>query len=144
MPVIERSALVNHSAEQMFDLVNDIERYPEFMQGCKSARVISRSANELEGELILGKAGIQQTFTTRNSLLRPQRIDMQLVAGNFKNFTAYWQFQALAANACKVSLHMDFEFDLALVDLAAKQLFSSVANNQVDSLVARAEQVYGE
>ncbi len=144
MPLIERSALVNHSAQQMFDLVNDIERYPEFMPGCKSARIISRSESELEGELTLAKAGMQQTFTTRNTLSSPDRIDMALVSGNFRNFSAHWQFQALASDACKVSLHMDFEFDIALVDLAAEKLFSSVANNQVDSLVARAAVVYGE
>lgn len=143
MPVIERSALVNFSAQQMFDLVNDIERYPEFMQGCRSARVISHSSSELEGELTLAAAGIQQTFTTRNTLHEPERIDMVLVSGNFKSFAACWQFQTLSSDACKVSLHMDFEFDHALVDLAAEKLFSSVANSQVDSLVARAAVVYG-
>lgn len=143
MAVIERSALVNFSAQQMFDLVNDIERYPEFMQGCRSARVINRSESDLEGELTLGKAGLQQTFITRNTFTEPERIDMELVSGNFKSFSAWWQFQALSDEACKVSLHMDFEFDHALVDLAAEKLFSSVANDQVDSLVARAAVVYG-
>lgn len=143
MPVIKRSALVRHSAEQMFDLINDIERYPDFMQGCKAARVISKSDNTLEGELTLAKAGMQQTFTTRNALHRPERIDMELVSGKFKNFSAHWQFQPLGRDACKVSLHMDFEFDSALVDFAAGKLFSSVANDQVDSLVTRADQLYG-
>ena len=88
MPKIERSALVNHSAEQMFDLVNDIESYPEFMHGCRAAKVISQSDEELVGELTLGQPGIQQTFTTRNQLSRPDSIEMKLVSGQFKSFTA--------------------------------------------------------
>ena len=143
MPKIERSALVNHSAEQMFDLVNDIESYPEFMHGCRAAKVISQSDDELVGELTLGQPGIQQTFTTRNQLSRPDSIEMKLVSGQFKSFTAAWQFDALDESACKVSLHMDFEFDLSLMDVAASHLFSSVANAQVDALVRRANKVYG-
>ena len=143
MQHIQRSALVNHTAEQMFDLVNDIERYPEFMRGCRAARVITSSDTMLEGELTLAKAGMQQTFTTRNTLRRPERIDMELVSGKFKNFSACWQFQSLTSEACKVSLFMDFEFDSALVGFAAEKLFSSVANDQLDSLVARADRLYG-
>lgn len=143
MTSINRSALVEYSAEQMFDLVNAIEHYPEFMQGCVSARVLSQSDTELVGELRLSKAGISQQFTTRNTLHRPQRIEMSLVEGGFKNFAATWTFDALTEHACKVSLAMDFEFKSGLMDFAAEKLFSSSANNQVDAIVQRAHEVYG-
>lgn len=139
-----RSALVNHSAEQMFDLVNDIESYPQFMKGCREARVISQSESELVGELTVGQGGIQHSFTTRNNLMRPERIDMHLVSGKFKDFSASWQFIELSDDACKVTLRMQFEFDLSLVDMAVERLFNNVANAQVDALVARAEAVYGD
>ncbi len=142
MATINRSALVEYSAQQMFDLVNDIEKYPLFMQGCRSASVISRSEDELIGELCLAKAGISQRFTTRNRLQAPHQIDMQLVKGNFSNFHARWTFDALSDTACKMSLQMEFEFKYGLVDFAAEKLFSSSANNQVDALVKRAHQVY--
>ena len=80
MVKLERSALVPYSASQMFDLVNDIEQYPQFMQGCKSASVISCTEGELVGELCLAKAGISHRFTTRNTLTRPVTIEMQLVS----------------------------------------------------------------
>ena len=68
MAQVSRSALIGYSAQQMFDLVNDIEQYPQFMQGCRSARILSLSDTELVGELSLAKAGITQTFVTRNML----------------------------------------------------------------------------
>ena len=142
MPSINRSALVEYSASQMFDLVNDIEKYPEFMSGCTSARVLSESDQELVGELCLAKAGIGQCFTTRNRLYRPSHIDMSLVKGSFSSFHAQWRFDALGESACKVSLTMEFEFKSSLVDFAAGKLFSYSANALVDDLVKRASQVY--
>ena len=143
MTYIDRSALVNYSAEQMFALVNDIENYPQFMQGCIAARVIESSTDELIGELTLAKAGIKQTFTTRNKLIPNREMNMQLVEGAFKNFTAIWQFNPLTDNACKVTLRMEFEFANGLMDFAMEKLFSSSANSLVDALVKRAQLVYG-
>lgn len=127
----------------MFDLVNDIEHYPKFMQGCVSAKVLSQSDSELVGELRLSKAGISQQFTTKNILHRPERIDMSLVEGSFKSLSSQWTFDALTENACKVSLAMEFEFKSGLMGLAAQKLFSSSANNLVDAIVQRAHEVYG-
>jgi ribosome-associated toxin RatA of RatAB toxin-antitoxin module len=140
---IERSALVNFSAGQMFDLVNDIESYPHFMQGCTAARVISVSEEELVGELTLSKAGIRQTLTTRNVLVPGRAMSMELVEGAFNVFSATWRFDSLTDTACKVSLEMEFEFAGGLMDFAMEKLFSSSANNLVDALVQRAQQVYG-
>jgi len=143
MASIHRSALVEYSAEQMFDLVNDIENYPAYMDGCSEAVVISQNEEELVGKLTLRKAGIKQQFTTRNRLTRPVQIDMKLVEGKFKSFSSRWSFIELSDEACKVSLDMDFELDFALVDFAAERLLSAAANSLVDSLVTRAKQVYG-
>ena len=143
MPHIERSALVNHSAQQMYDLVNDIARYPEYMSGCNAATVVSQDESHMVGELTLGKAGIEFNFTTRNQLHPPERIDMELESGKFREFSACWQFQSLGDEACKVSFTMDFEFESGLVGFAAEKLFSSVANAQVDALVDRANALYG-
>ena len=143
MAHVSRSALIGYSAQQMFDLVNDIEQYPQFMQGCRSARVISKTDTELVGELSLAKAGVTQTFVTRNSLIAPSRIEMRLEEGNFSRFSAVWQFEALTEAACKVSFDMEFEFKYGLVDLAVGKLVSNSANNLVDALVDRAKLVYG-
>ncbi|MFM1896749.1 MAG: hypothetical protein RLZZ385_1823 [Pseudomonadota bacterium] len=143
MTRIERSALVPYSARQMYDLVNDIENYPRFMQGCVAARVVDQGENYLEGELTLSKAGLKQTFTTRNRLIPGREMRMELVEGAFRAFDATWRFQPLAEQASKVTLEMEFEFSSGLLDFAMERLFSSSANNLVDALVRRAQQVYG-
>lgn len=144
MITINRSALVEFSDQQMFDLVNDIEHYPKFMKGCVSATVQSQSDDELVGELKLSRGGITQQFTTRNFLRPPDHIEMHLLEGPFKSFRADWRFIALKAEACKVSLKMEFEFNMGLLDHAAEGLFRQSANNLVDSVVQRAHEVYGD
>ena len=143
MTRIDRSALVMHSAQQMYALVDDIEHYPLFMQGCQSARVISRSDDEVVGELTLGKGGLRYSFTTRNLLKPGQEMQMALVEGPFRKFGAAWRFQALSDNACKVSLTMVFDFAGGIVGMALESLFNHSANNLVDALVNRAHTLYG-
>lgn len=143
MTRIARTAMVNHSAEEMFDLVNDIEQYPQFLPGCSAARILEQSDAELLGELQLSRAGITQKLVTRNRLDRPNSIQMDLVEGNFSAFDARWEFTPLGDGACKVSLSMDFKFKSSLLGFAAEKLFSAVANSQVDAVVKRARQIYG-
>lgn len=143
MTRIDRSALVMYSAQQMYALVDDIEHYPSFMQGCQSARVISRNDEEVVGELTLGKGGLRYSFTTRNLLKHGQEMQMSLVEGPFRKFGAVWRFQALSASACKLSLTMEFDFAGGLVGMALESLFNHSANNLVDALVNRADALYG-
>lgn len=143
MVTIERSALVNYSATQMYALVDDIERYPAFMHGCQSAEVLSRTENEVVGKLTLGKAGFRYTFTTRNELVPGQSMDMSLLEGPFKKFSATWRFDALTEDACKVSLQMEFEWAGGLLGVAMEKLFQHSANTLVDELVNRAHELYG-
>lgn len=140
---IDRSALVSHAAASMFDLVNDIAAYPLYMEGCTGATVISRSDEEIVARLDLARAGIRHSFTTRNRLTRPSRIDMTLVEGPFRHFAGGWHFLALAENACKVSLHLEFQLNNRLIGRAWGALFASVANNLVSALTRRADDVLG-
>ncbi|WP_339860046.1 type II toxin-antitoxin system RatA family toxin [Pseudohongiella acticola] len=144
MVTIERSALVNYSAAQMYALVNDIEKYPSFMHGCQSAEVLSRTETEVVGKLTLGRAGMYYTFTTRNELVPDQSMDMSLLEGPFRRFSAIWRFDALADDACKVSLSMEFEWAGGLLGMAMEKLFQHSANTLVDELVNRAHALYGK
>lgn len=139
---IERSALVAFSATQMFALVNDVASYPAFMEGCVGAEVLQRSDDEVVARLDLSKAGISHSFVTRNQLTPPIAMTMALVEGPFKYLHGEWRFQALAADACKVSFTLDFEFKSALIGMVAGQWFESVANQLVDGLVKRAQAIY--
>jgi ribosome-associated toxin RatA of RatAB toxin-antitoxin module len=140
---IERSALLLYPAHAMFALVDDIEAYPRFMAGCVGAEVISRSPELVEARLHLAKAGIRQSFTTRNRLTAPARIDLELIEGPFESFEGRWGFEALREDACKVTLHLAFRMRSGLAGKAVGKLFDSMANTLVDALCQRAREVYG-
>ncbi|MGV6806427.1 MAG: type II toxin-antitoxin system RatA family toxin [bacterium] len=139
---IRRSALLNHSAHQMYRLVNDIEAYPQFMNGCVGAAVLEDMPEMMVARLDLKQRSISTSFTTRNRLVPDQRIDMQLEEGPFKRLQGVWTFKPLTESACKVSLELAFEFKSVSVAVAASSLFSSVANNLLDAVVARAAIIY--
>lgn len=143
MITIERSALVPFSAQQMYALVDDIAQYPEFMHGCIAAEEVSRSSEVLVGKLTLGKAGMRYSFTTRNQLTPGERMDMSLIEGPFRSFSATWHFKALTPQACKVSLQMKFDMSGGLLGAAMGKLFQHSANSLVDELVSRAHALYG-
>jgi ribosome-associated toxin RatA of RatAB toxin-antitoxin module len=143
MITIDRSALVPFSAQQMYALVDDIAQYPQFMHGCIAAQEVSRTADELVGKLTLGKLGVRYSFTTSNLLVPGERMDMRLLEGPFRSFSATWHFKELAPQACKVSLQMNFEWSGSLLGAAMEKLFQHSANTLVDELVNRAHKIYG-
>lgn len=139
---MERSALVPFARQQMFDLVNDVERYPEFINGCVDAAVLKRGEDWLEARLELAKAGFSHGFVTRNTLFEPERIHLKLVEGPFKHLEGEWDFTALSEHACKVTFWLEFEFKNRLLALAAAKLFEHIAAEQVDAIVQRARKMY--
>lgn len=144
MTVINRSALVPFSANDMFKLVDDIEHYPAFLPWCKSTTIISRDENEVTASIEIAKAGINKSFTTRNINTKPEQIEMNLVDGPFKSLHGYWRFQALDDNACKVSLDIEFDFSSKLLSMTLGPVFSQICNSLVNAFVSRAAQVYGK
>lgn len=143
MTVIQRSALLPYSAEQVFALVNDIESYPLFMDGCAGAQILFRDEHMVEARLDLARGGIAQSFATRNRSHAQHTIELELLDGPFETFSGRWQFQRLGDMACKVSLDLDFTLNNGLLGVAAARLFDTVTGNLVDSLARRARQLYG-
>lgn len=141
MTVIQRSALVPFAAVAMYQLVNDIEAYPQFMEGCVGAQILRRDADSVEARLDLAKGGLRYSFTTRNRLIPPDRIDLSLVEGPFETFAGSWSFRALSEHACKIELHLEFEMSGRFLNFAARKMFDAIANQMVDALVRRAHQL---
>jgi len=145
MSHIKRSALVHYSPAEMYQLVNDIASYSSFLPWCRSSEVKSESETEMIASVEIAKGVLNKTFTTHNTLHRNFRIDMELVDGPFKKLEGYWQFDELKTkDACRVNLELDFEFDSAMMSIAAKPIFTQIANSLVDSFCKRAVEVYGE
>jgi len=145
MSHIKRHALVHYSPDEMYQLVNNVADYASFLPWCRSSKVISESETEMIASVEIAKGVLNKAFTTHNQLQKGKRIELQLVDGPFKKLTGFWQFDALkTTNACKVNLELDFEFDNAMMSIAAKPVFTQIANSLVDSFCKRAIQVYGE
>jgi ribosome-associated toxin RatA of RatAB toxin-antitoxin module len=141
--LIDRSALLPYDAHQLYTLVNDVEAYPGFMDGCVGAQVMQQGADFLEARLDLAKGGISQSFSTRNRLAPPHEIILELIDGPFEYFQGRWQFITLGEKACKLCLNLEFEMNSALLGMAAERLFDRVSNNLVDAIGKRALQIYG-
>ena len=140
---IRRSALVRHTPEQMFDLVNAVAAYPSRFDWCSAANVIDERDDALIAKLDLRMAGITQSFTTQNTLLRPMRIDMQFVDGPFKTLQGTWTFDALGDAGCKVALALDFEIANPILGAALKLGLKGLADRMVDDFCRVADQLNG-
>ena len=142
MTKVSRSALVPYSAESMFCLVNDVASYPQFMDGCQSVEIIEHTEQLMVASLCLKKVGIEVNLTTENQLVPGLSIEMSLQDGPFSSFKGLWQFKALSDSASKLSLDLEFEFKRRALGSVAAGMFSGVANNLVDELCRRADEVY--
>lgn len=143
MAKVERSALINYSAEKMYQLVSDIESYPEFMPGCDQAKILETAENSLVAQLVLSKSGIQQAFKTRNTMEPGKHIFIELEDGPFKIFKGQWDFIPLENDACKVLFKLEYKFSNFLLDATAGKLIQNVAGEQVDAICLRAKQIFG-
>ncbi|WP_024890384.1 type II toxin-antitoxin system RatA family toxin [Luteimonas huabeiensis] len=139
MPKIQRSALVEHSAERMFALVHDVEAYPRRFAWCDRAEVIESTPTRQVARLDLGLGALRTWFTTENTLHPPQRIDMRLRDGPFRRLDGRWEFHALEEHACKVALTLDFEPRSRLLLPALTIGFQGLADRMVDDFVRVAD-----
>ena len=143
MTTVRKSALVSYSAAQMFELVDTIENYPQFLPWCRSATVLERGDQIVKATIVMAKGAVHKSFTTCNQRYPFERIELQLVDGPFRKLEGAWIFQALDEQACKVSLELEFEFSSRVLKLAVGPVFHHIADTMVDSFSRRATQLYG-
>lgn len=143
MKTITRQALLPYSTKQMFELVDNIDSYPEFLPNCTAAKEVERTNGQVIATLGVSKGGFEKEFTTRNINNPYDSIDMELVAGPFKHLTGRWSFIELDESACKIELVVKFEFSNMLTNLAFSSVFNHLAESFVDAFSKRAQLVYG-
>jgi len=139
---ISKSAIVPYSCEQMYQLVNQVDDYPKFLNWCSSACILNQTDDKITASVSINKSAFNQTFTTINTLTNNQRIDMQLKDGPFSHLSGAWIFTALSDNACKVELELEFSFSSKIIDVAISPIFTSIANSQLEAFITRAKVVY--
>ena len=143
MTHVQRSALLPYSAAQMFNLVNDVDSYPEFIPWCVRTEVHSDSANEKQATMCFAKRGISASVTTCNELDTNKNITMRLLKGPFKHLVGTWDFYELDENSCKVEFDMQFTFSNRIYEMTLGPVFNQVANKLVSAFTERAMQIYG-
>ena len=143
MPRVSRSAHVPFTAPDMFGLVADVERYPRFLPWCRSATVHARTPTEVTASLEIARGPIRKSFTTRNRMAAPERIDIELVEGPFSHLDGRWSFDGTEAGGCRVELDMRFEISSRVLGRALAPVFEEIAGTMVDAFCRRARQVYG-
>ncbi|AGH81447.1 cyclase/dehydrase [Psychromonas sp. CNPT3] len=144
MAEVSRSALLMYSADEMYQLVNDVESYPAFLPGCVGAQLLMHENNMMRARVKVSKAGISQSFTTENVLTPGKQIEMHLLEGPFKSLSGGWVFIPLDSQACKVCFDLKFEFKSKLIELAFGRIFKDLVGSMVKSFAERAKSVYGE
>jgi ribosome-associated toxin RatA of RatAB toxin-antitoxin module len=139
---IERSALVSHSALDMYGLVADVNAYSQFLSWCTASEVHTQGSDLQKASLTVMVAGIKQQFTTINTLYAGERVELQLLEGPFRNLQGEWSFFQLGQDGCKISLELEFEMTAGPMAVLFGSGFGKVANRLLDDFCKRAEQVF--
>jgi len=140
---ISRSALLPYSAQQMYNIVNDIRAYPQFLKWCKESQIISETSNDVVAKLLIKYSKLNFEFTTKNTNTQNQSIKLSLVDGPFNELHGEWRFDALNENACKVSLELQFDFKQKITKHIMAKVFSNLVSTQIEAFKDRANDLYG-
>jgi ribosome-associated toxin RatA of RatAB toxin-antitoxin module len=138
MREVKRSALVSQPPGVVFALINDIERYPEFLPWCSHARILARSEREITAALGVRQGGFSGEFTTRNTLTPVTSVLMQLVDGPFRTLNGEWRLEPIGTHGCRVDFDVAFEFKSRLTGMLFEPLFAQTIGSLVEAFVQRA------
>ncbi len=145
MTIINKSLLVPYTAQQMYDLINDVEAYPDFLPWCKSATIHSRDEKQLSATLGLSKGPLNYNITTANTMRPYSEINMSYTAGPFKSCAGSWKFLDRAHdNQCQIIFNFAYEFTSRLAGMAIEPIFYPITNTLVDAFYQRAVAIYGK
>ena len=142
MPRHSETRRLPYTPEQMFDLVADVERYPEFIPWVTAVRIRSDSATEMVADLIVGFKGLRETFTSKVGKTRPTTIHVDYLDGPLKYLRNDWTFRP-DGSGCQVDFSVDFEFKSRMFEMLAGQMFGAALRKMIGAFEARAIVLYG-
>ena len=146
MKTVQKSVLIWYTAQEMFALVTDVGRYPEFLPWCDQTKVLERDDNGMLAEIGIAFAGVQQKFITRNTHVPGREVHVKLVSGPFSNLDGDWGFTPVGESgerACRINLELKYGFQNMALAALVGPVFDKIASTMVDAFVKRAEKVYG-
>ena len=138
MITIKKSAFVFHSREKMFNLVDQVEDYPNFLPWCGKSEVIVRTKKITEAKILINYHSIKQSFTTRNVKIFPTKMSINLIKGPFKILKGEWRFIEIDKDTCKIVFELQYEFSNYVLDKLISPVFNIIANTFIDNFIAKA------
>ena len=142
MPTHAEKRILPHSPEQMFDLVADVERYPEFLPWCLASRIRRRDGAVITADLVIGFRMVRERFASRVTLAWPRRIDVEYTEGPLKYLSNHWIFEP-HPDGCLIDFYVDFEFRSRVLQRLIGVLFNEAVRRMVGAFEARADDLYG-
>jgi coenzyme Q-binding protein COQ10 len=142
VPTHAEKRVLPYAPKQMYDLVADIERYPEFLPWCIAARITKREEGAVEADLIIGFKIFRERFTSRALLKPPGAIDIAYVKGPMRHLANHWRFEP-RDQGCLLDFYIDFEFRSRLMQKAMGVLFNEAVHRMVSAFEERARALYG-
>ena len=143
MARVEKSVLIEHSAQRMFELVDRVEDYPQFLPWCSRTELKFRDPHKTAATLHISYLSVKSHFTTENDKETPSWMKIRLVDGPFRRLEGMWRFRALTEHACKIEFELSYEFSSRTFEKVIGPVFSNIVNTFVDAFVRRADQIYG-
>jgi len=142
MPELHRQALVPQSAQLMFEIVNRVDLYKDFLPWCHDSKIIESTDTSMVASVFMKKGPLNQSFTTKNTMILNQQIDLELVDGPFKKLSGQWVFTDISDHGSKISLQLNYEFSTSIIAMVVGPVFNQIANALVDSFCKRASELY--
>lgn len=143
MPSHRETRILPYTAEQLFDLVLDIEKYPEFLPWCVGARVNEKKKDNLSADVVIGYKMFREKFSSRVHFSRPQTIEVEYMQGPMRNLHNKWIFRNMKAEQCEVDFYVDFTMKTRLFEALIDQFFHRAFTKMVNAFEARALELYG-
>ncbi len=142
MPRHNETRALPYSPEQMFDLVADVARYPEFLPWVSAIRVRSGNETDMVADMIVGFKGLRETFTSRVTKQRPDHVHVDYVDGPLKHLSNDWRFRPDGAGGVLIDFEVDFAFKNRLFEMLAGQMFDAALRKMIGAFEARAAVLY--
>lgn len=142
MPSHHETRILPYSAEQLFDLVMDIEKYPEFLPWCIGARINSRGKNKLEADVIVGYKVFREQFSSRVHMIRPNAIEVEYLKGPMRHLHNKWVFTDIKGGKCEVDFYVDFSLKTKLFEALVDQFFHKALAKMINAFESRAGELY--
>ena len=138
MNYINKSEKINVNKETIFNLINNVDEYENFLPWCSSSIILSDDDETMSAEIEISKSLVNWKFTTKNIIQKYKIIKLQLIDGPFKHLEGYWKFDEIDKYNTNVTLYLEYKFDNKLIEMSIKPVFSTIMSSILDSFISEA------